>query len=186
MGFSIEEKETLIGIVRSSVMRFLKKGLRDDDAFNTSSLSPALKEKKGVFVAIYNSNSLRGCMGTILPVLPIWRACAENARNAAYKDPRFLPLLINELDRISFEIVILEAPRSFSDSEELRGGTYGIILTKGSRKEVYMPDALRILPCTREEFFATLRLKAQIDQDDGEAPESWEMFEAEVISDRNS
>jgi len=182
MGFSAEEKKVLIEIARRSVRSFLEKGLRDDDVFDTSDLPFSLRERKGVFIAIYNGITLRGCMGTILPVLPLWCACAENARNAAHKDPRFLPLFVDELDCIRFEIVILETPRSLSDIAQLGEGTHGIILTKGFRKEVFLPDLLRGIPCTREELFTVLRLKAQIDQDDGNAAESWEMFDAEVIS----
>jgi AmmeMemoRadiSam system protein A len=186
MGLSSREKGVLIDLARSAATAFIQKGLRDEHAVDTGGLPKALMEKKGLFVAIYKLSELRGCMGTILPVLPLWEACMENARSAAYKDPRFVPLAIHELDHISFEITLVDMPRPFSDISQLEKGIHGLILTKGFRREVFLPGSLNDLPHRIEGIFARLRAKADMNDDDHDAPEQWELFDAEVISERTT
>ena len=184
MGLSIYEKNVLIDLARSAVKGFMEKGLQDDLAVDAGSISQSLTEKRGVFVAIYRGSELRGCMGNVLAVMPIWLTCMENARNAAYKDPRFTPLHINELGSMSFEITIIDTPRPLSEISELQAGIHGIILTKGFRKEVFLPGLLEDVPHNTGEFFANLKAKADMNDDDHDAPEMWEIFHAEVISER--
>jgi AmmeMemoRadiSam system protein A len=186
MGLSSLEKGMLMDLARSAATAFTQKGLGVEPAVDESGLPDALLEKKGIFVAIYKQGKLRGCMGTILPVMPIWQACMENARSAAYKDPRFVPLANHELDHISFEITIVDTPRPFSDVSGLNKGIHGLILTKGFRKEVFLPGSLKDLPQNSEEIFVRLRDKADMNDDDYNAPEQWEFFHAEVIAERTT
>jgi AmmeMemoRadiSam system protein A len=186
MGLSSLENGMLIDLARSAATAFIQKGLGDEPAVDTRGLPNALMENKGLFVAIYKQGELRGCIGSILPVMPIWQACMENARSATYKDPRFAPLAIQELDHISFEITIIDIPRPFSDISELEEGIHGLILTKGFQKEVFLPGALKELPHNIEGIFARLRAKADMSDDDPNAPEQWELFHAEVISERTT
>jgi AmmeMemoRadiSam system protein A len=140
-------------------------------------------EKKGVFVAVFLGSRLKGCMGTVLPVLPVWEGCMENARNAAYKDSRFAPLAVDELDHVSLEITIIGTPMPFTQIAQLDAGIHGLILTKGFRREVFLPDSLRNLPQGIEDILIMLRAKADMDDDPG-TPEQWEIFDAEVVSER--
>jgi AmmeMemoRadiSam system protein A len=184
MGLSLSEKGVLLDLARSAASAFIQKGLGDDSAFDGSGLPKALLEKRGLFVSIYKQGELRGCMGTILPVMPIWQACMENARSAAYKDSRFVPLAMHELDHIIFEITLVDKPRPFSDSSQLEKGIHGLILAKGFRKEVFLPGSLKDLPRDIEEIFAMLRTKADMYNDVPDVPEQWEFFDAEVVSER--
>jgi len=186
MGLSLLEKGVLIDLARNAATAFIQEGLGEEPDVDTRRLPKALMEKKGLFVAIYKQGELRGCMGTILPVMPIWQACMENARSTAYKDSRFVPLAIHELDHISYEITLVDTPRPFSDISQLEKGTHGIILTKGFRKEVFLPGSLNDLPHNSEGIFARLRAKADMSDDDHDAPEQWELFHAEVISERTT
>jgi len=186
MGLSLLEKGVLLDLARSAATAFIQEGLGEEPDIDTRRLPKALMEKKGLFVAIYKQGELRGCMGTILPVMTIWQACMENARSTAYKDSRFVPLAIHELDHISYEITLVDTPRPFSDISQLEKGTHGIILTKGFRKEVFLPGSLNDLPHNSEGIFARLRAKADMSDDDHDAPEQWELFHAEVISERTT
>jgi AMMECR1 domain-containing protein len=124
-------------------------------------------------------------MGTILPVLPLWQACWENARNAAYKDPRFLPVEAGAGSGIRFEIVVMETPRPFMDISQLGEGECGIILSRGFRREVFLPGSFRFLPGSMEELLQALRRRADMDGEDQGTPEVWEVFGAEVISEED-
>jgi AmmeMemoRadiSam system protein A len=186
MGLSSLEKGVLIDLARSAATAFTQKGLHGEHTVDIGGLPNALMEKKGLFVAIYKFDELRGCMGTILPVLPIWQACMVNALSAAYKDTRFIPLQVNELGYISFEITVIETPRLLSDVSQVTDGIKGLILTQGFRREVFLPGSLKDVPKGAEELFTCLRAKADITNDEPEAPEVWEVFEAEVICNRNT
>ena len=186
MGLSSFDKSVLIDLARNAATAFIQKGLHDEHAVDIGGLPKALMEKKGLFVSIYKQGELRGCMGAILPVMPIWQACMENARSAAYKDPRVVPLAIHELDQISFEITLVDTPRPLSDISQLEKGIHGLILTKGSRREVFLPGSLKDLPHSIEQIFAGLRATVDMNDDDHDAPEQWELFDAEVISARTT
>ncbi len=186
MGLSSFEKGVLIDLARSAATAFIQKGLCDEHAVDIGGLPNSLMEKKGLFVAIYKLGEPRGCMGTILPVLPIWQACMVNARSAAYKDPRFVPLAIHELGHISFEITLVDRLRPFSDISQLEEGIHGLILTKGFHRGVFLPGSIKDLPHDIEEIFTRLRAKADMNDDDPNAPEQWELFDAEVISERTT
>ena len=52
-------------------------------------------------------------MGYALPVLPLWKAVGECAIYAAFRDPRFSPLIAEELDAVVAKA--LEAARHRSE-----------------------------------------------------------------------
>jgi uncharacterized protein len=182
MGLSPLEKRVLLDLARGAATSVIQNGPGDEPAVDISNLPDALMEKKGLFVAIYKQGEPRGCTGTIMAVLPIWQACMENARSAAYKDPRFVPIAIHELDQLSFEVTLLDMTRPFSDISQLGKDIHGLILTKGFRIEVFLPGSLKDLPHDIDEIFARLKAKADMNDDDNDAPEQWELFDAQVIS----
>ena len=183
MRLSDDEKKVLIRLTRSALMGFVKSGIRAYPEIDRHLLPGSLMEKKGVFVAIYLGSEIRGCMGTVLPVMPIWEACLENSRSAAYKDPRFAPLNVPDLDDIRVEITIIGPPKPFCERAQLEAGIHGLILTKGFCREVFLPGSLRDLPHDIEDIFEKLRPMAGMD-DDPDSPEHWEIFDAQIISER--
>ena len=48
-----------------------------------------LAEPRGAFTSLYLDGELRGCVGYVLPVSPVYRAVADTARAAAFEDTRF-------------------------------------------------------------------------------------------------
>ncbi len=70
--------------------------------------------KKMVFVTLKMAEELRGCIGLLKPKL-LWESVVEQARNAAFDDPRFMPLTREEFRDIRIEISILTEP------EEIKG-----------------------------------------------------------------
>ncbi len=74
-----------------------------------------LREKAGVFVTlnrvIDGEEELRGCIGYILPHLPLVEAVIDSAISAATRDPRFAPVADYELDEIIVEVTVLTPPQ---------------------------------------------------------------------------
>jgi AmmeMemoRadiSam system protein A len=100
-----------------------------------------LKGKRaGTFVSLKKHGRLRGCIGTILPYCDDLAAeIAYNAVNAGVKDPRFSPVTIQEYDELDFSVDILGEPEPCS-REELDPKQYGVIVSKGSRRGLLLPD----------------------------------------------
>jgi len=106
-----------------------------------------LLEKRGCFVSLHTaSGQLRGCIGTIEPIYPLYQGVIENALSAAFRDPRFPVLTYGELDNVVFEISVLSVPELLScrSSEELisllEKTRPGVVLEMGVYRATYLPQ----------------------------------------------
>lgn len=85
--------------------------------------------------------SLRGCIGTYVPTKEnLAEEIRDNAIAAAVEDPRFLPVSTNELDDIKVSVDILSEPEEVSGINQLDPKKYGIIVAKGYRRGLLLPD----------------------------------------------
>ncbi len=97
----------------------------------------------GSFVSLKHraDNSLRGCIGTIEPCQEtLAREVACNALSAAFKDPRFPALTVGELEEVYITVDVLGSQERIEDPGELNPEKFGVVVTKGSRKGVLLPD----------------------------------------------
>ena len=84
-----------------------------------------LLETKASFVTLKKRdilrNSLRWCIWSIMAYRPLYEDITQNAKAAAFKDPRFPPLTYEEVNELLIEISVLTTPeeKSFSSIEEL-------------------------------------------------------------------
>lgn len=103
--------------------------------------SELLNNKAGVFVSIYAHDTLRGCIGTILPTTNcIAEEIINNAISASTKDPRFSAITKEELPWLELSVYILKKPEYISDLKKLNPQKYGVIVTSGYKKGVLLPD----------------------------------------------
>jgi AmmeMemoRadiSam system protein B/AmmeMemoRadiSam system protein A len=103
-------------------------------------LTPEMKERAGVFVSIKKDGQLRGCIGTFEPTRPnVAEEIIANAISAATRDPRFLPITPQELDRLSISVDVLTKPEpaEFSDLDPKK---YGVIAECGWKRGLLLPD----------------------------------------------
>ena len=126
---------------------------------------PWLSEKGASFVTLRIGGNLRGCIGSLVAYQPLKDDVRQNARAAAFEDPRFYPLSVKEFEQVHIEVSVLSAPEtmSFSSREEalekLRPGVDGVILSAGRRRATFLPQVWDELP-DREEFITHLLMKA--------------------------
>ena len=100
-----------------------------------------LEEKKGVFVSIHKNGLLRGCIGTFLPMQEcIAEEIIQNAISASTKDPRFPAIQEEELKDLEISVDVLSTPESIASKEELDPKKYGVIVRKGFRRGLLLPD----------------------------------------------
>lgn len=121
--------------------------------------------ERACFVTLNLEDSLRGCIGNLQAIQPLVRDVAENAFNAAFRDPRFLPLHPAELDALDIHISILSLPEIMAAGSEqellaqLRPGADGLIIEAHGRRATFLPSVWEQLP-EPADFLMHLRHKA--------------------------
>lgn len=127
------------------------------------SIPSVLTEYGASFVTIKLNGELRGCIGSIYPTKPLILDIMDNAKNAAFQDPRFEPLTEGELSHIEVSVSILSAIEKieFKDERDLLSKIYpyGIIIAERDKRAVYLPVVWEQLP-DREIFLNSLKEKA--------------------------
>lgn len=146
-----EEKGQLLALARQRLTEHLQGvALTEPDR---SALSAALRREAPCFVTLTKDGQLRGC---ILDRFEAHESIVDNVlRNvllAATGDPRFAPVRLEELPRLSIEISILGAPQplDFETPDELvaalRPGVDGVILTSSYGSSTYLPQVWEQIP----------------------------------------
>ena len=102
-----------------------------------------LDTRAGTFVSIHKNGALRGCIGTIGPV----------CRNVE-----------EELCRLVYSVDVLGETQPIRGTEELDVKHYGVIVTKGQRRGLLLPNLDGV--DTVEEQLEIAKQKAGIDADD--------------------
>ena len=102
-------------------------------------MTPALAQPRGAFVSWYHGGMLRGCLGTMEPIEPLWVSVRELAASAATDDPRFPPVTPDEEPALRVKISALTPPVRVASPDEIEIGRHGIMLRKGPRRGVFLP-----------------------------------------------
>jgi len=130
-------------------------------------LPKPLKEHKASFVTLNKQEELRGCIGSIFAQSPLAVDVAENAFNAAFRDPRFSPLKKEELSLIEIKISVLSPFEKINakNLKELlsiiREHKDGIYLKSPDGKATFLPDVWEKVP-SKEVFIHELYRKAHL------------------------
>mgnify|MGYP000925228888 CR=1 FL=1 len=124
-----------------------------------------LAEPGATFVTLTQAGQLRGCIGSLEAWRPLLTDVEENARNAAFRDPRFQPLGETELAGTRVEVSLLTPaePLVFRDEAEalaqLRPNIDGVIFSAGRHRTTFLPQVWEQLP-EPVDFMARLKQKA--------------------------
>ncbi len=146
-------------------------------------LTGPLRERRGAFVTLERGGQLRGCIGHIEGVEPLAATVVTNARSAARHDPRFAPVLPDELDSLQVEVSVLTPLRPVPGPEAIELGRHGIVLARDEQRAVFLPQVATEQGWDLTTTLDHLALKA------GLAPGAWregcrfEVFEAEICED---
>jgi len=119
-----------------------KKVLDPSEAFLLSPQRDLWDKRRGCFVSIKKlDGALRGCIGTIRPAREnLASEIIHNALAAAFEDPRFMPLRQEELAAVKFSVDVLSDLEPVTSIDELDPKVYGVVVEKGLRKGVLLPD----------------------------------------------
>ncbi len=164
-----KDREFLLKLARNTIIRKKVKDSITGEEIN--SLSDVLKQKRGCFVTLNKHGELRGCIGYILPIQPLYQAVIDNAYNAAFSDPRFNPVAKDEIDDLHIEISVLTVPEKldYKDKDDLlkklMPDVDGVIIKLGFRSSTFLPQVWEQLP-SKEEFLSHLCMKAGLSFDE--------------------
>jgi len=175
-----KQRRRLLEIARNSIETYLKTGKR----LELSESEPALLEHCGAFVTLHKNNQLRGCIGNIIGSQPLYLTVRDMAVEAAVNDPRFTPVTEEELPEIGIEISVLSPLKEIEDPDEIKMGQHGVLVRKGYRSGVFLPQVATETGWTKEEFLSNLCAHKA-----GLSPSAWKdpstevyIFTAEVFS----
>lgn len=176
--FTPEEKKFIITLARRSIAYHFEFGklLKVNP---TEVPGKTLLKDGACFVTLTISGALRGCIGHLEAIQPLYRDIISNTAAAAFEDSRFFPLQSEELAQTEIEVSILSEPKplSFSSPEDLLNKLQpdqdGVIIRCGNFSATYLPQVWEQLPL-KEDFLASLCLKAGLPVD------SWQKLGLEV------
>ncbi len=122
--------------------------------------------RAGAFVSIHKNGALRGCIGTIAPTRDcLAEEIIHNAVSAAARDPRFDPISPDELKWLEIHVDVLGVPEDIASEKELDVKEYGVIVSRGHRRGLLLPDLEGV--DTVERQVAIARQKAGIAPGEG-------------------
>jgi AmmeMemoRadiSam system protein A len=151
-----DEQRLLLATARKAIYRRL--GL-DFDAPDLP-ITDALREEAGAFVTLHRGGRLRGCIGHIAAEKPLHETVTEVAVSSAFDDPRFPPVTRAEAPELEIEISVLSPFRRLSTPEEIRVGEHGILLRRGHRSGLLLPQVATEQGWDRDELLDHTCLKA--------------------------
>lgn len=144
--------------------------------------NPMAETKTGAFVTLHKHGELRGCIGHMAEDMPLCRTVGGMAVMAAFNDRRFRPVTENELDEIDIEISVLTPMKSVPDTSYIVVGRDGVVIRKGGRSAVYLPQVAPEQGWDREEMLSHLCQKAGLPPDGWKKGAEFLTFQAEVFS----
>lgn len=175
-----EQRSQLLRIARESIQAMLD-GHRPQ--LDLAALDDDLRSPSGAFVTLNErTGELRGCIGSIEAQAPLAHAVSTSAINAAFRDPRFYPVRREELPNLHIDISVMSPIVPVSSIDEIEVGRDGLIISRGSRAGLLLPQVATDYGWDRETFLSQTCVKA------GLPPDAWhspgckiEKFSAEVF-----
>jgi AmmeMemoRadiSam system protein A len=158
---SESNKTYLLELSRKTIQEFLQSGGKPSGV----PAQAELLEKRGVFVTLHRGGHLRGCIGYIVPLFPLYEAVINCSISAATDDPRFQPLSPEELDAIEIEISVLSSAEIVQDIRQIEIGVHGLMINRKGARGLLLPQVALEHGWDREKFLSETCRKAHLQLD---------------------
>lgn len=133
------DKAYMASVARAAIEQGLAGGKLEDTPVPTPE-SDVQRAPLGAFVTLKKRGQLRGCIGMVQGHGPLYVTVANMAYAAAFRDNRFPPLTAGEYDGLDMEISIMGPISPCPGPERIIIGTHGLILRKGARSGLLLPQ----------------------------------------------
>ncbi len=134
-----EKEDSYVKLARKSLEEYVSSGRKiwvEEDL-----PEELLNSRAGCFVSLKIEGRLRGCIGTTAPTKnSLAEEIIENAINAAVHDPRFDPVEVGELEYLEYSVDVLGPTTDIASPEELDVKKYGVIVSKGYKRGLLLPN----------------------------------------------
>lgn len=151
----------LLKLSRQTLHEFLLFGRRPAETPS----SEELLEKRGAFVTLTSQGHLRGCIGYVTPLFPLYKTVIDCSISAATEDPRFEPLELEELEKIEIEISVLSPLDEVKDVQQIEVGSHGLIVSQKGKRGLLLPQVPTEHGWDRERFLQETCRKAGLSLD---------------------
>jgi AmmeMemoRadiSam system protein A len=170
----LDEQKILLDLAREAITSAAR-GEQVQEA-DLDQLPPRLRQEGASFVTLLEpGGKLRGCIGTVEAHAPLALDVQRNAVGSAMRDPRFLPVGPDEVDRLQIELSVLTEPEplGFDGPDDLldkiRPGVDGVVIQKDWRRATLLPSVWAKIPDPIQ-FLEMLCMKAGLPQDEWRRP----------------
>ena len=156
MNLTKEEKQELFYITRKSLeSQFAEKPIMFDIS------GKSLVHRSGVFVVLTSENKIRGLAGYIDPTLPLWKAAAQSAKLAAFKDPRFAPVQSMDLPEISITLILIGPLQEIKTIQELEISKEGLLVRLGPLNGITLAHEIKLREGAIEKTLQKIKLSPE-------------------------
>jgi AmmeMemoRadiSam system protein B/AmmeMemoRadiSam system protein A len=177
-----EDKKGFLALARETISRFLTTQMVP----LPRGFSPAAMEQRGVFVTLKKQGNLRGCIGRMIPDRPLAILVGAMALQSAFEDSRFRPVILEEVPKLEIEISILTPMKPVSGPGDIVVGRDGVLLQKGGRSAVFLPQVAPEQGWGRDEMLNQLSLKAGLPAGAWREGAKFSTFQALVFGEADS
>lgn len=186
-----KEKRALLKLARDTIKQHVLQ--QSFDVPEAEEFSSDLQRLRGAFVTLlkrphsqdvlgaHQERELRGCIGYIWPIKPLFKAVIENAIGACSRDYRFKPVKEHELNELQIEISVLSPLRRIDSIKEIVLGEHGIVMYKNGRQAVFLPHVATEFGWDLDETLTQLSLKAGCGKDGWQDEAKFDVFKAECF-----
>lgn len=160
---SPEGRGSLLKVATDSIEEGLRRG--HSLQVNSEHFTPELQARRACFVTLLRQGRLRGCIGHLEAIQPLVCDVADSAYAAAFKDPRFPPLTVQEREGLEIHISVLTPAQQLAVGSEqellqkIRPGMDGLIIEEGRHRGTFLPSVWESLPAPQD-FLSQLKRKA--------------------------
>ncbi len=177
---SSEDQQKLLKLARSALEAHVRR-----ETPPARQRGGVFDEPLGAFVSIHIEDELRGCLGRLDVDAPLSETVADLAAVVSDSDPRFEPVVPAELPDLEVEISVLTPEREITSIDEIEVGRHGVIVEKGHRRGLLLPQVATERAWDVETFLAHTCLKAGLPEDAWRRGARILVFEAQVFSERS-
>lgn len=176
--YSLEERRLLLALAHRAIQAAL-----EDKEIDLAPPSAHLAEPRGAFTTLHLGGQLRGCVGYVIAVHPLYRTVAETAMAAAFRDTRFYPVNQEEAPHLEVEISVLSPLRPIHP-REIEIGRHGLVVARGSQRGLLLPQVPLEYGWSVETFLEETCHKAGLPEDAWQHGATLEGFTAEIFGDK--
>lgn len=173
------EQQDLLALGRQAVEAYLS-----GHALACPEAHTAFQAPRGAFATWRTADrQLRGCIGFVRPHNPLFETVPRAAIEAAVHDPRFPPVVLQELAALQLELSILSDLVPVHDVSAIEPGVHGLLVELGPERGLLLPQVAREFGWDRGVLLEQVCVKAKL------PPAAWRRgarlwsFTAEVFGD---